>query len=188
MKKPLMPKATAVWLIDNTTLTFKQIANFVGFHDLEIQAIADGEVSTGIIPRNPIENGELSSEEIQSCEKNPNKNLQMIKTSIPEPTLKTKGARYTPLSKRADKPNGIAWVLKNLPNLPDSKTCRLIGTTKNTIEKIRDRTHWNILNITAKHPVLLELCSYEDLNKAIVKSGGDPTASEVQVNSISELP
>ena len=171
MKKPLMPKATAVWLIDNTTLTFKQIANFVGFHDLEIQAIADGEVSTGIIPRNPIENGELSSEEIQSCEKNPNKNLQMIKTSIPEPTLKTKGARYTPLSKRADKPNGIAWVLKNLPNLPDSKTCRLIGTTKNTIQSVRDRTHWNTANIRAQNPIELGFCTKGELEKLTIKYG-----------------
>ena len=166
-----MPKATAVWLIDNTTLTFQQIANFVGLHDLEIQAIADGEVSFGIIPRNPIENGELSSEEIQLCEKDPNKNLQMIKTSIPEPKLKTKGARYTPLSKRADKPNGIAWVLKNLPNLPDSKTCKLIGTTKNTIQSVRDRTHWNTANIRAQNPIELGFCTKGELEKLTIKYG-----------------
>ena len=171
MKKPLMPKATAVWLIDNTTLTFQQIANFVGLHDLEIQAIADGEVSVGMIPRNPIENGELSSEEIKLCEKDPNKNLQMVKTSIPEPKLKTKGARYTPLSKRADKPNGIAWVLKNLPNLPDSKTCKLIGTTKNTIQSVRDRTHWNTANIRAQNPIELGFCSKGELEKLTIKYG-----------------
>ena len=107
---------------------------------------------------------------------------------MPEVSLKTKGPKYIPLSRRVDKPNAIAWMVKYHPELKDSQIVRLIGTTKNTIEKIRDRTHWNILNITAKHPVLLELCSYEDLNKAIVKSGGDPTASEVQVNAISELP
>ena len=171
MKKPLMPKATAVWLIDNTTLTFQQIANFVGLHDLEIQAIADGEVSVGMIPRNPIENGELSTEEIKLCEKDPNKNLQMVKTSIPEPKLKTKGARYTPLSKRADKPNGIAWVLKNLPNLPDSKTCKLIGTTKNTIQSVRDRTHWNTANIRAQNPIELGFCSKGELEKLTIKYG-----------------
>ena len=171
MKKPLMPKATAVWLIDNTTLTFQQIANFVGLHDLEIQAIADGEVSVGMIPRNPIENGELSSEEIKLCEKDPNKNLQMVKTSIPEPKLKTKGARYTPLSKRADKPNGIAWVLKNLPNLPDSKTCKLIGTTKNTIQSVRDRNHWNTANIRAQNPIELGFCTKGELEKLTIKYG-----------------
>ena len=171
MKKPLMPKATAVWLIDNTTLTFQQIANFVGLHDLEIQAIADGEVSVGMIPRNPIENGELSTEEIKLCEKDPKKNLQMVKTSIPEPKLKTKGARYTPLSKRADKPNGIAWVLKNLPNLPDSKTCKLIGTTKNTIQSVRDRTHWNTANIRAQNPIELGFCTKGELEKLTIKYG-----------------
>ena len=165
MKKPLMPKATAVWLIDNTILTFDQIASFVGLHSLEIQAIADGEVSAGIIPRNPIENGELSLEEIKLCEKNPNSFLKMIKTSIPEPKLKTKGARYTPVSKRADKPNGIAWILKNLPNLPDSKTCKLIGTTKNTIQSVRDRTHWNTANIRAQNPIELGFCTKQELEK-----------------------
>ena len=103
-------------------------------------------------------------------------------------SLKTKGPKYVPLSRRGDKPNAIAWLVKYHPELKDSQIGRLIGTTKNTIEKIRDRSHWNILNITAKHPVLLELCNYEDLNNAIIKAGGDPTASEVQVNSISELP
>ena len=160
-----MPKATAVWLIDNTTLTFDQIANFVGLHSLEIQAIADDEVSVGMIPRNPVENGELSLEEIRLCEKNSSKSLSFIKSSIPQPKLKTKGAKYTPLSKRADKPNGIAWVLKNLPNLPDSKTCKLIGTTKNTIQSVRDRTHWNTANIRAQNPIELGFCTKNELEK-----------------------
>ena len=164
MDKPLMPKATATWLIDNTTLTFDQIAKFVGLHPLEVQAIADEEVSIGIVPRNPIENGELSISEIKSCESDSNKDLNILKTNIPKPKLKTRGAKYTPLSKRADKPNGIAWVLKNIPNLPDSKTCKLIGTTKNTIQSIRDRTHWNTQNIRAQNPIELGFCTKKELD------------------------
>ena len=171
MKKPLMPKATAMWLIDNTTLTFDQIASFVGLHPLEIQALADEEVSIGIVPRNPIENGELSKDEIQACENNPNKEINILKTNIPQPKPKTKGAKYTPLSKRADKPNGIAWVLKNLPNLPDSKTCKLIGTTKNTIKSIRDRTHWNTQNIRAQNPIELGFCTKKELDFLTQKYG-----------------
>ena len=171
MNKPLMPKATAMWLIDNTTLTFDQIAVFVGLHPLEIQAIADEEVSAGIVPRSPIVYGELSLEEIKACELNSKKNLDMLKTNIPKPKLKTKGAKYTPLSKRADKPNGIAWVLKNMPNLPDSKTCKLIGTTKNTIKSIRERTHWNTQNIRAQNPIELGFCTKKDLDKLIQKYG-----------------
>lgn len=169
MSKPLMPKATAIWLIENTTLTFNQIANFVGFHELEIQAIADGEVSVGVLSRNPIENGELSAEEIKRCENNKDKELKLLKTDIPQPNTKTKGAKYTPLSKRADKPNGISWILKNLPNLPDSKTCRLIGTTKNTIKSIRERSHWNSQNIRAQNPFELGFCSKEELEKLFEK-------------------
>lgn len=164
MDKPLMPKATATWLIDNTTLTFDQIAKFVGLHPLEVQAIADEEVSIGIVPRNPVENGELSIKEIKSCELDSNKDLSILKTNIPKPKLKTKGAKYTPLSKRADKPNGISWVLKNMPNLPDSKTCKLIGTTKSTIQSIRDRTHWNTQNIRAQNPIELGFCTKKELD------------------------
>ena len=171
MNKPLMPKATATWLIDNTSLSFKQIGDFVGLHDLEIQAIADGEVSVGMIPRNPIENGELSRDEISSCEKDSLKSLEILKTNIPQPNLKTKGAKYTPLSKRADKPNGIAWILKNLPQLPDSKTCKLIGTTKNTIKSIRERTHWNSQNIRAQNPIELGFCTKQELDKLSEKYG-----------------
>ncbi len=168
MKKPLMPKATAIWLIDNSSLSFEQIADFVGLHKLEIQAIADGEVSIGILPRNPIENGELSLEEIKNCEKS-NKKLKILKTEIPQPKAKTKGAKYTPLSKRADKPNGISWILKNLPELPDSKTCKLIGTTKNTIKSIRDRSHWNSQNIRSQNPFELGFCTKEELEELFIK-------------------
>ncbi|MAI84147.1 MAG: cytoplasmic protein [Rickettsiales bacterium] len=169
MNKPLMPKATAIWLIENTTLTFKQIASFVGFHELEIQAIADGEVSVGVLSRNPIENGELSAEEIKICENNNDRELKLLKTNIPQPKTKTKGAKYTPLSKRADKPNGISWILKNLPNLPDSKTCKLIGTTKTTIKSIRDRSHWNSQNIRAQNPFELGFCTKDELEKLFEK-------------------
>ena len=169
MNKPLMPKATAIWLIDNTSLTFSQIAEYVGMHSLEIQAIADGEVSIGVLARNPIEHGELSQKEIERCEKDKSKKLEVMKTDIPRPKLKTKGAKYTPLSKRADKPNGISWILKNLPNLPDSKTCKLIGTTKNTIKSIRDRSHWNSQNIRAQNPFELGFCSKDELEKLFQK-------------------
>jgi hypothetical protein len=173
MRKPLMPKATASWLIDNTSLSFKQISNFVDLHMLEIQAIADGEVSSGILPRNPLENGELSKDEITRCEKNPDLDLKIKDSEIPVPENKTKGAKYTPLSKRADKPNGIYWFIKNLPELPDSKICKIIGTTKKTIQSIRDRTFWNIQNIRAQNPFELGLCSKEDIDKIIDKYRND---------------
>jgi len=169
MRKPLMPKATASWLIDNTSLSFKQIAEFVGLHILEIQAIADGEVSSGILPRNPTENGELTLEEIKKCEKNANLSIKIKNSEIPMPQTKTKGARYTPLSKRADKPSGIYWVLKNLPEVPDSKICKIIGTTKKTVQSIRDRTYWNIQNIRAQNPHELGLCTREELENLIQK-------------------
>ena len=169
MRNPLMPKATASWLIDNTSLSFKQIAEFVGLHILEIQAIADGEVSSGILPRNPTENGELTLEEIKKCEKNANLSIKIKNSEIPMPQTKTKGARYTPLSKRADKPSGIYWVLKNLPEVPDSKICKIIGTTKKTVQSIRDRTYWNIQNIRAQNPHELGLCTREELENLIQK-------------------
>ncbi len=178
MSKPLMPKATAVWLIDNTALSFDQIAEFCNLHILEIQAIADGEVGSGIIGFDPISSSQVSREEIEKCEKDPNRKLNYLKSNLPELKLKTKGPKYVPLSKRGDKPDAIAWLVKFHPELKDSQIVRLIGTTKNTISKIRERSHWNINNITAKNPVLLELCNQEDLHKAIMKAGGDPNNSE----------
>ena len=169
MRKPLMPKATASWLIENTSLSFKQISNFVGLHILEVQAIADGEVSSGILSRNPLENGELTNEEIEKCEKNEKLDLQIKHSEIPMPQTKTKGAKYTPLSKRADKPNGIYWLIKHYPSLPDSKICKIIGTTKKTVQSIRDRTYWNIQSIRAQNPQDLGLCSREELQKIIEK-------------------
>ncbi len=169
MRKPLMPKATASWLIDNTSLSFKQISEFVGIHALEIQAIADGEVSSGILPRNPLENGELTKEEIIRCEKNHNLNLNIKSSDVPIPNSKTKGSRYTPLSKRADKPNGIYWFIRNIPDIPDSKICKLIGTTKKTVQSIRERTYWNMQNVRAQNPFELGLCNKEDIEKVIDK-------------------
>jgi len=169
MRKPLMPKATASWLIENTSLSFKQISEFVGIHALEIQAIADGEVSSGILPRNPLENGELTKEEIIRCEKNHNLNLNIKSSDVPIPNSKTKGSRYTPLSKRADKPNGIYWFIRNIPDIPDSKICKLIGTTKKTVQSIRERTYWNMQNVRAQNPFELGLCNKEDIEKVIDK-------------------
>mgnify|MGYP001459428540 FL=1 len=168
-----MPKATACWLIENTTLSFKQISEFVGLHLLEIQAIADGEVSIGMLPRNPVENGELTEDEIKKCEKNEKKSLQIKISDIPLPQSKTKGARYTPLSKRADKPNGIYWLVKNFPEIPDSKICKIIGTTKKTVQSIKDRSYWNIQNLRALNPTDLGLCSRDELEKVIQKYKSD---------------
>ena len=165
MRKPLMPKATANWLIENTILSFDQISNFVGLHSLEVQAIADGEVSSGMLARNPIENGELTKEEIKRCEADKTSQLNIKESDIPLPQSKTKGAKYTPLSKRADKPNGIYWLVKNFPEIPDSKVCKIIGTTKKTVQSIKDRTYWNIQNLRAQNPSELGLCTREDLVK-----------------------
>jgi len=169
MRKPLMPKATASWLIENTTLSFKQISEFVGIHVLEIQAIADGEVSNGILPRNPVENGELTKEEISRCEKDEKLLLNIKSSEVPVPNKKTKGSRYTPLSKRADKPNGIYWFIRNIPDIPDSKICKIIGTTKKTVQAIRERTYWNIQNVRAQNPFEIGLCSKEEIESIIDK-------------------
>ena len=169
MRKPLMPKATASWLIENTALSFKQISDFVGLHILEVLAIADGEVSSGILARNPLEAGDLTEEEIKKCEKNEKLDLKIKNSDIPMPQTKTKGAKYTPLSKRADKPNGIYWFIKNVPDIPDSKICKLLGTTKKTVQSIRDRSFWNIQNVRAQNPFELGLCNKEDIEALIDK-------------------
>lgn len=169
-----MPKATASWLIENTSLSFKQISEFVGIHMLEIQALADGEVSSGILPRNPVENGELTQEEISKCEKNSNLSLNIKQSDIPIPDSKTKGAKYTPLSKRADKPNGIYWFIKNIPEIPDSKICKIIGTTKKTVQSLRDRSYWNMQNVRAQNPFELGLCDKEEIEKIIDKYKSKP--------------
>jgi hypothetical protein len=167
---PLMPKATAVWLIDKTNLTFDQISEFCNLHKLEVQAIADGEVAAGINGLDPIVNGQLTVEEIKRCENDPRARLKMIKSDLPQPVARSKGPRYTPVSKRADKPDAIAFLIKNHPELLDAQVARLLGTTKETIAKVRDRSHWNASNIKPHNPVLLGLCKQSDLDAALKRA------------------
>ena len=167
MALPLMPKATAVWLVDNTTLTFEQIADFTGMHELEIQAIADGEVAVGIVGIDPTTNGQLTLDEIKRCEDKPNQKLKLNKPDMPRPKARSKGARYTPVSKRQDRPDAISWLLRHHPELADAQISRLLGTTKPTINSVRDRTHWNMTNIKPQNPVTLGLCTEADLEKAL---------------------
>ena len=170
MTGPLMPKATAVWLVDNTGLTFDQIGALSELHPLEVQALADGDIGQGIKGRDPIANGELTKEEIDLCEADPNARLVMSKLAVPRAAERTKGPRYTPVAKRQDKPDGIAWLVRNHTELSDSQIIKLIGTTKTTIAAVRDRTHWNSGNIHARHPVDLGLCTYMELSGAIEKA------------------
>jgi hypothetical protein len=170
MAQPLMPKATAVWLVENTALTFDQIADFCGLHPLEVQGIADGEVAGGIKGMDPVANGEVTREELERCQKNPSAKVQAAKSDLPKPVSRTKGPKYTPIAKRQDKPDGIAWILRNHPEVKDAQICRLIGTTKQTIQAIRDRTHWNASNIRPRDPVLLGLCTQSELNQTIEKA------------------
>lgn len=171
MPTPLMPKATAVWLIENTRLSFKQISEFCNLHTLEVQGIADEEVAVGIKGKNPINSGEISLENISECEKDESKKLQLksIKT-FESSSKKRKSPRYTPLSRRQDRPNAIAWLLKFHPELSDGQISKLVGTTKSTIDQIRNRTHWNIQNVTQKDPIMLGLCAQIDLESAIEKA------------------
>jgi hypothetical protein len=166
MTLPLMPKATAVWLIEKTALTFEQIADFCGMHPLEVQAIADGEVAQGIVGYDPVANGQLTPGEITRCEGDTKLRLKLAPSSIPMPK-KVKGARYTPVAKRNDRPDGIAFLLRNYPQLVDAQIAKLMGTTKDTIQKVRDRTHWNSPNIKPRDPVILGLCSQTDLHNMV---------------------
>jgi hypothetical protein len=170
MVQPLMPKATAVWLVENTSLTFEQIAVFCDLHTLEVQGIADDEVAIGIQGLDPIARNQLTRDEIDRCEADPSARLQMAEQDLPQPLKRTKGPRYTPVAKRQDKPDGVAWLLRHHPELKDSQIARLIGTTKNTIEAVRERTHWNSPNIRPRDPVLLGLCHQADLNQAVEKA------------------
>jgi uncharacterized protein len=177
MTQPLMPKATAVWLIEKTSLTFEQVADFVGMHPLEVQAIADGEVAQGIIGYDPVLNGQLTREEVARCEADPAARLQIAATALPTPKARGKGAKYTPVSKRNDRPDAIAWVLRHHPHLSDIAVGKLLGTTKETIAKVRDRTHWNSANIKPRDPVILGLCSQSDLNAALATAGERPAGT-----------
>jgi hypothetical protein len=167
---PLMPKATAVWLVDNTGLTFDQIAAFCGMHPLEVQGIADGEVAAGIQGLDPVASNQLDKTELDRAEQDRGYRMKLKKQDLPQPAKRTKGPRYTPVAKRQDKPDGIAWLLRFHPELKDSQIAKLIGTTKNTIGAVRERTHWNSPNIRPKDPVLLGLCTQSDLNAAVEKA------------------
>jgi uncharacterized protein len=167
MSYPLMPIATAVWLIDNTALTFQQVADFCGLHSLEVQSIADETTATKVLGRDPVKASELTLEDIAKCEKDPVLRLTLLLG--PDQHKRTKGPRYTPVSKRQEKPDGIAWLVRNHPELTDGQISRLVGTTKSTISAIRDKSHWNIANIKSQDPVALGLCNQRDLDTLIAK-------------------
>ena len=167
---PLMPKATAVWLVDNTKLTFDQIAEFCSIHPLEVQALADGDVNAGFVGSDPILAGELTRDEIERCENDTRCKLKIVKNDLPKPKMRSKGPRYTPVSKRGEKPNAIAWLLKRYPDLMDSQIVRLIGTTKTTIASIRDKTHISISSLKPQSPADIGLCTADDLTKAVAKA------------------
>jgi len=166
----LMPKATAVWLVDNTALSFEQIAQFCKLHPLEVSAIADGESAQGIKGLDPISNGQLTRDEIARGEADPNYRLKLSEPKVRVPESKRKGPRYTPLSKRQDRPNAILWLVRNHPELKDAQISRLVGTTKSTIEQIRNRSHWNSANLVPMDPVTLGLCSQIDLDLEVQRA------------------
>jgi len=170
MAKPLMAKATAVWLVDNTTLSFKQIADFCGFHELEVQGIADGDVAAGVKGFDPVANSQLTQDEIYRAEKDPLHKLTLKYNPAAQGEEKRRGPRYTPLSKRQDRPNAILWLVKFHPELADSQIAKLVGTTKPTIQTIRERTHWNIGNMQPIDPVALGLCKQSELDLAVQKA------------------
>ncbi|WP_066702635.1 DUF1013 domain-containing protein [Celeribacter ethanolicus] len=177
MAKPIMAKATAVWLVDNTTLSFKQIADFCGLHELEVQGIADGEVAGGVRGFDPIANNQLTAEEIKSAEENPLQRLKLKFNAAAQGEEKRRGPRYTPLSKRQDRPNSILWLVKFHPELSDGQIAKLVGTTKPTIQSIRERTHWNIANMQPIDPVALGLCKQSELDAAVQKASKNRDAS-----------
>ena len=183
MSQPLMPHATASWLVDNTSLSFDQIADFCGLHILEIQAIADDTATTKLTGRDPVRAHELTQEEIDRGQADPAYRLQILKG--PDQVRRTKGPRYTPVSKRQDKPDGIAWIIRNHPEITDGAIGNLIGTTRNTIAAIRDRSHWNIANITPKDPVTLGLTTQRELDAAVAKAakaaGIEPAVTDTRL-------
>ncbi|MEM1277536.1 MAG: cell cycle transcriptional regulator TrcR [Pseudomonadota bacterium] len=182
---PLMPKATAVWLVDNTTLTFRQIADFCGMHELEISGVADGEVAVGIKGFDPILNNQLTAEDIKRCEDDPVARLKLIRREkAPPPKRKT--PRYTPVSKRQDRPAAIAWLVRYHPEMENSAIAKLVGSTKPTIESIRNRSHWNISNIQPVDPVALGLCRQIDLDAAVRKAAEKKAASGAGVPSVED--
>jgi len=182
--KLLMPKASAVWLIENTILTFKQIAGFTGLTEIEIEALANEDIGRGLVGRHPIENGELTQDELERCEKDPEAELIIARRDLPSVKQRSKGPRYTPVSKRGDKPDAIAYILKNNPEISDAQICKLVGTTKPTIANVRDRKHPNSPNIKPRHPADLGLCTYQEYETAVEKglraAGKDPEEIKAQ--------
>lgn len=171
---PLMPKATAIWLVENTSLTFEQIAEFCKLHPLEVKGIADGEVGAGIKGANPITMGQLTHEEIEKAQKDSNHRLKLAPPKVRLPEMKkARGPRYTPVSRRQDRPNAILWLLRNHPELKDAQIMRLVGTTKATIQQIKDRTHWNSASLSPLDPVTLGLCSQIDLDLEVSRAAKD---------------
>mgnify|MGYP002778417934 CR=1 FL=1 len=179
---PLMPHATAAWLVDNTGLTFQQIAEYCGIHILEVQAIADETAGTKYTGRDPVRAHELSMDEIEKGQKDPAYRLKM--TVVQDPIRRTRGPRYTPVSKRQDKPDGIAWILKNHPEISDGAIGKLIGTTRNTITAIRERSHWNSANIVPKDPVTLGLCSQRELDALVARAAKKAGVKPVEDNRL----
>jgi hypothetical protein len=174
----LMPKATAVWLVENTALSFDQIAAFCALHPLEVQGIADGDVAAGIMGVNPIQNGQLTREEIERAEADPEYRMKLSEPKVRVGTAKRKGPRYTPISRRNERPGAIKWLVRNHPELKDAQIMRLVGTTKSTIEAVRENTHWNSANLTAMDPVTLGLCSQIDLDLEVKRASKGAAPSE----------
>ena len=167
---PFMPKATAVWLVENTTLTFKQIANFCKLHELEVKGIADGDVAKGIKAYNPILAGQLKREEVDLCSKDQNRELKLIERTEEVQVKERKKPKYTPLSKRQDRPDAALWLLKNYPEFTDGQVSKIVGSTKGTVSLIRKRSYWNFSNLKAKDPVILGLCTQNAFEKALDKA------------------
>ena len=182
MAKPIMAKATAVWLVDNTTISFKQIADFVEMHELEVQGIADGDVAAGVKGFDPIANNQLTQEEIDAAQGDIMHRIKLKFNAAAEGEEKRRGPRYTPLSKRQDRPASIYWLVKFHPELTDGQFSKLVGTTKPTIQAIRDRTHWNISNIQPIDPVALGLCKQSELDEAVQKAAAKKAASGEVMN------
>ncbi len=187
-RAPLMPKATAVWLVENSVLTFKQIAEFCHLHELEVKGIADGDVATGIKGLDPVNGGQLTRDEIAKAEANPDRPLGILESKVDIKVKKsTAGPRYTPVSRRGDRPDAIVWLLRYHPELPDSAIMKLVGTTKHTINSVRDRSHWNATNIKPVDPVSLGLCSQLDLDFTVQKAankGKKPMGDAVEVRTL----
>lgn len=187
-RTPLMPKATAVWLVENTGLTFRQIADFCHLHELEVKGIADGDVAAGIKGLDPVTGGQLTREEIEKGEKDTEYRLKILESKVNIQVQKaTSGPRYTPVSRRGDRPDAIAWLLRYHPELPDAAIMKLVGTTKSTIASVRERTHWNAANIKPVDPVSLGICSQLDLDFAVQKAArkaGRPTGESTPVRTL----